>query len=51
MYLRVLKTFGETPYLDDNSGLEKTYEEWAGALDNDMSVNMYYDMIEKLNKE
>jgi hypothetical protein len=41
----------KTPYLDDNSGLEKTYEEWAGALANEMSVQMYYDMIEKLNKE
>lgn len=34
----------ETPYLDERSGLEHTYAQWAEALQNEAAVQMYYDL-------
>ena len=38
----------ESPYCDPKSGLEYDYEEWAAAFATEQSVQMYYDMIDKL---
>ena len=35
----------ESPYLDENSGLERSYEEWAQAFATEAAVQMYYDLI------
>ena len=40
----------ESPYFDENSGLEYDYKTWAEIFDNEASVQMYYDMTEKNNK-
>lgn len=44
-----LADFWESPYFDENSGLEYDYKTWAQILDNEASVQMYYGMIEKGN--
>ena len=38
----------ETPYLDENSGLEFTFAEWAEAFATDASVRMYYELTDKI---
>lgn len=38
----------ETPYYDGNSGLEYTFSQWADAFATDASVQMYYDLIDKI---
>ena len=35
----------KSPYLDENSGLERSYEEWAQAFATEAAVQMYYDLI------
>lgn len=34
----------ESPYYDNNSGLEYDYQTWAEALWTDAAVQMYYDL-------
>ena len=36
-----------TPYRDENSGLERTYQVWAEAFSTEAAVQMYYDMTAK----
>ena len=43
-----LSDLWETPYKDASSGLEYYFSTWAEAFCNEASVQMYYDMIEKL---
>lgn len=43
-----LSDLWETPYEDTASGLEYTFSTWAEAFCNEASVQMYYNMIEKL---
>ncbi len=40
-----LEALWESPYLDENSGLERSYEEWAQAFATEAAVQMYYDLI------
>jgi hypothetical protein len=43
-----LETLWESPYLDEVSGLEYTFSQWADAFVTDASVQMYYDLIDKI---
>ena len=45
--LAELEDLWETPYLDENSGLERTYETWAKAFANEDAVQLYYDLIKQ----
>ena len=36
-----------TPYRDEASGLERTYDSWAKAFATEEAVQMYYDLIER----
>ena len=36
-----------TAYIDENSGLERTFEEWAEAFATEASVQMYYALTDK----
>ena len=40
----------DTEYLDPNSGLEYTYRTWAEAFSTEASVQMYYDLTDKMGK-
>ena len=40
----------DTEYLDPNSGLEYTYRTWAQAFATEASVQMYYDLTDKMGK-
>ena len=40
----------ESPYYDNNSGLEYDYQTWAEALWTEASVQMYYDLTANKNK-
>lgn len=41
-----LEDLWESPYLDENSGLEYDFKTWAEAFATDASVQMYYDLID-----
>lgn len=43
-----LEALWENPYLDEVSGLEYTFSQWADAFATDASVQMYYDLIDKI---
>lgn len=43
-----LEALWESPYLDEVSGLEYTFSQWADAFATDASVQMYYDLIDKI---
>lgn len=45
-----LSDLWETPYNDTASGLEYTFETWAQCFYTEASVQMYYDLIEKMKK-
>lgn len=38
----------ESPYYDENSGLEYDYKDWAEALWTEAAVQMYYDLTAKI---
>ena len=37
----------KSPYRDENSGLERSYENWAKAFATDEAVQMYYELIKR----
>ncbi len=45
-----LANLWKTSYCDLNTGLEYTFNQWAEAFATEASVQMYYDIIEKMKK-
>lgn len=43
-----LSDLWESPYMDTASGLEYDFSTWAECFCTEASVQMYYDMIEKM---
>lgn len=40
-----------TPYHDDNSGLKRTFAQWAEAFSTEESVQLYYELTRKNSKK
>ena len=44
-----LEKLWKAKYLDENSGLERSFEKWAQALATDEAVQMYYDLLKQIH--